>query len=135
MPSHLEFYRSPIVNPEPESPQDQPPTRPSRRQAASAAAAELAAVEDSLPKPQAAPIYGSVSTADIAESIKAILAESEEGARVVLSAEDITIVTEGGPVPGAEADRLKALGEFEVDIRVKGGKAVRRFISVKAQGD
>ena len=78
-------------------------------------------------------IYGSVSTADIAESIKAILAESEEGARVVLSAEDITIITEGGNVLGAEADRLKALGEFDVDIRVKGGEAVRRFISVLAQ--
>ena len=78
-------------------------------------------------------IYGSVSTADIAESIKAILANTEEGARVVLSAEDVTIITNEGPMPGAEVDRLKALGEFEVDIRVKGGEAVRRFISVKAQ--
>ena len=78
-------------------------------------------------------IYGSVSTADIVESVKAVLAETEEGARVVLSAEDITIVTDEGPAPGAEADRLKALGEFEVDIRVKGGELVRRFISVKAQ--
>lgn len=86
-----------------------------------------------MPKPQTVAIYGSVSTADIAESIKAILAESEEGARVVLSSEDITIITEGGNVPGAEADRLKALGEFDVDIRVKGGEAVRRFISVLAQ--
>jgi hypothetical protein len=129
----LEFYRTPIVNPEPEAPQDQPPIRPSRKQATSAAAADLAAVEDSLPKSQEVAIYGSVSTADIAESIKAILAGSEEGARVVLSAEDITIITEGGNVLGAEADRLKALGEFDVDIRVKGGEAVRRFISVLAQ--
>jgi len=122
------------VNPEPEAPLDQPPTRPPRKQATSAAAADLAAVEDSLPKSQVVvAIYGSVSTADIAESIKAILAESEEGARVVLSAEDITIITEGGNVLGAEADRLKALGEFDVDIRVKGGEAVRRFISVLAQ--
>lgn len=125
------------MNPEPEAPQEQTPIRPSKKQAASAAAADLSAFEDSLHKPetvaQVAAIYGSVSTADIAESIKAILAQTEEGARVVLSAEDITIVTNGGIVPGAEADRLKALGEFEVDIRVKGGEAVRRFISVKAQ--
>ncbi len=133
LPSHLEFYRTPIVDPEPEAPQDQPPNRPSRKQAASEAAAELAAVEDSLPKPQAVTIYGSVSTADIAESIKVMLAASEEGARVVLSAEDITIITDDGTVSGAEADRLKTLGEFEVDIRVKGGDAVRRFISVLAQ--
>ena len=140
IPSHLEFYRTPIANPEPETRKEQQPARPFRRnQAASAAAADLAAFEDSMPKPQAEPqvvaIYGSVSTADIAESVKAVLAETEEGARVVLSAEDITITTEQAPVPGAEADRLKALGEFKVDIRVKGGEAVRRFISVKAQGD
>ena len=138
IPSHLEFYRTPIVNPEPETPKEQPPVRPSRRnQATSAAAADLAAFEASMRKPQPEPqmvaIYGSVSTADIAESVKAVLAETEEGARVVLSAEDITIVTGEGPVPGAEADRLKALGEFEIDIRVKGGEAVRRFISVIAQ--
>ena len=84
-------------------------------------------------EPEAVAIYGSVSTADIAESIKAILAESEEGVRVVLSAEDIRIITDEGPAPGAEADRIKALGDFDVDIQVKGGEAVRRFLIVKAQ--
>ena len=83
--------------------------------------------------PEVVSIYGSVSTADIAESIKAILAETEDGARVVLSPEDITILNDESLTPGAEADRIKALGDYDVDIRVKGGEAVRRSIIVKAQ--
>lgn len=83
-------------------------------------------------------IFGSVSTADMAESIKAVLAQSTEGARVVVGAEDITIVQNqddefGHQDEGVEGDRLKALGDFQVEVRVKGGEAVVRIVSVKAQ--
>lgn len=78
-------------------------------------------------------IYGSVSTADVSESVKAILAQHEEGARIVLGSEDITILDEGGEGSGIEPGRIKALGTFTVEIRVKGGESVRRTIIVKAQ--
>lgn len=94
-----------------------------------------------LPKPsqpQLITIFGSVSTADMAESIKAVLAEKSGGARVVIGAEDIAIVQDeddelGHQDNGIEGDRLKALGDFQVAIRVKGGEAVVRTVSVKAQ--
>ena len=78
-------------------------------------------------------IYGSVSTADIAASIKAALAMDEEGARVVLGPEDVTIVSGKGDEDGGEADRIKNLGEFEIDVRVKGGEAIRRIVRVQPQ--
>ena len=78
-------------------------------------------------------IYGSVSTADVSEAVKAVLTQHEEGARVVLGPEDITITGEGGEGNGVEPGRIKALGTFTVDIRVKGGESVRRTIIVKAQ--
>ena len=78
-------------------------------------------------------IYGSVSTADVSEAVKAILAQHEEGARVVLGSEDNTISGESEEGSGIEPGRIKALGTFTVDIRVKGGEPVRRTIIVKAQ--
>lgn len=83
-------------------------------------------------------IFGSVSTADIAESIKAVLAGTSEGARVVIGAEDIAIIQHesdesGHQDKGIERDRLKVLGDYQVEIRVKGGEPVTRTVSVKAQ--
>lgn len=94
-----------------------------------------------LPKPaqpQLTYIFGSVSTADMAESIRAVLAGTTEGARVVIGAEDITIIHgEGDELGhqerGIEGDRLKVLGEFQVEVRVKGGEPAVRTVSVKAQ--
>ncbi len=75
-------------------------------------------------------IYGSVSVADIAEQVKAVLAATEEGARVVLGPEDIKIIRNEGQDAQAEADRIKMLGDFRVDIRVKGGDVVRRTVRI-----
>lgn len=74
----------------------------------------------------------------MAESIKAVLAQTTEGARVVIGAEDIAIVQDkddesGNQDKDIEGDRLKALGDFQVEVRVKGGEAVARMVSVKAQ--
>lgn len=78
-------------------------------------------------------IFGSVSTADMVDAIKAVLAEDEEGARVVLSAEDVYIDAEASEETGVEADRLKALGEYRVEIRPKGMvDAIRRGVSIRA---
>jgi len=85
---------------------------------------------EGAPKPSKTAIYGSVSTADIAASLKAILAEDEDGARVVLGPEEISFVE-----TTEESDRVKHLGIFEIDIRLKGAPdAVRRTIKVSAQG-
>lgn len=81
--------------------------------------------------PQKAAIYGSVSTADICNNMRAILAEDREGARVVLAPEDISFAE---AVEGAEKDRVKKLGVFEIVVRPKGGAdEVRRTIKINAQ--
>ncbi len=74
----------------------------------------------------------------MAESIKAVLATTSEGARVVVGAEEITIVQDenggtGNQDKGIEGDRLKALGDFRVEVGIKGGATVVRTVSVKAQ--
>lgn len=48
---------------------------------------------------------------------------------MVLSAEDIIIVQEEG---AGELDRIKSLGEFVVEIQVRGGEGVRRVVRVRA---
>ena len=134
------YYRTPIINaPEPEAPIQERPSR--LRRATSSAAAELEAASEPLPKPaqpQLTYIHGSVSTADVAQSIKAVLAGTTEGARIVIGAEDITIIQDeddkiGHQIKGIEGDRLKALGDFQVEIRVKGGEPVIRSLIVKAE--
>ena len=70
--------------------------------------------------------------------MKAMLSRTEEGARVVLAAEDVKILVPEDVEPqsiGIEGDRLKALGEFQVEARVKGGEAVMRTVSVRAQSE
>lgn len=123
LPANLDFYRTPISVPEP------PPQRYSLSVPATSAvsAAALEAI------PSAAPaktnIYGSVSTMDIATNLKAILAEDEEGSRVVLSHEEISFVEEAD-----DKDRVKHLGTFEIEIKLKGAPdVVRRSIKVNPQ--
>ena len=139
MPPILIFHRTPISASEPEVPiQDEPSQL---RRATSSVAAELEAASVPLPKPaqpQLAHIFGSVSTADMAILIKAVLAGTAEGERVVIGAEDITIVQHekdesGHQDQGIEGGRLKVLGDFQVEIRVKGGEPVIRTVSIKAQ--
>ena len=74
----------------------------------------------------------------MAESIKALLTGTSEGSKIVIGPEDITIIQDekeeaGHQEKGIEGDRLKALGNFQVEVRVKGGEAVTRTVSIKAQ--
>jgi hypothetical protein len=70
-----------------------------------------------------------VSTGDVAANLKAVLAEDDEGARVVLSPEEITFVEET-----EDAYRVKHLGVFEIEIKLNGAtESVRRTIIVNAQ--
>lgn len=122
LPDNIDFYRTPIVAQAPV--QRRSPSLPASAQISHAAGGNKPKPTDTK---QA--IYGSVSTADIAANIRAVLAEDAEGSRIVLGPEDITFVTET-----EEKDRVKHLGTFEVDVRVKGApEAVRRRITVHAQ--
>lgn len=85
------------------------------------------------PKNQITKIFGSVSTADMVDAIKAVLAEDQEGARVVLSPGDIVVDEEVDEERGVEADRLKAVGEWKVEIRLKGVVPIRRTVSIRPQ--
>ena len=87
---------------------------------------------------QPMPIFGSVTTTDILTSVKALLsargaeAGGEDALRVVLGPEHIGIL---GSREGGESDRIKVLGEFEVEVRAKGVNAVRRRVLVKEVED
>lgn len=127
LPANIEFYRTPI--PAPPLPKKLSPSLAATSAlsaAASAAAAESASREHQ--KPVKTGIYGSVSTADIAANLKAILWEDIEGARVVISPEDISFVEQL-----EDKDRVKHLGTFTIDIRLGPSGNVRRTITVKAQ--
>jgi len=69
---------------------------------------------------------------DVSIAIKGLLAESDLAGSVVIEAEQIRFVrkqTEDG-----EVDRVKMLGEYEVEIKVKGyGEAMRRKVRVLAE--
>lgn len=127
VPPQLEFFRTPI------------PAAPERPRAKAAAAVSeaasilSAASEPPPPKPGPVNIYGSVSTVDVATRIKDALANHPECSRVVLTAEDISFETYDGE-SGIEVDRVKCLGEFEINIKLKGApETVRRTVVVHAR--
>ncbi|OBU01630.1 hypothetical protein VE01_00358 [Pseudogymnoascus verrucosus] len=124
IPKNIDFYRSAIV-----------PAAPAPKRSPSLPASSVLSEEAIGVKPEPAPldpnasIFGSVSTSDIASSIRAILAEDKEGSRLVLGPEDITFAVET-----EEKGRVKNLGTYEVHIKIKGGEqAVRRTVTVKPQ--
>jgi ribosomal protein L9 len=82
-------------------------------------------------------IYGSVTAADILSSIMALLnmkatGEYEDAARVVLAPEDIHII-QAEATDFSEIGKIKALGEYEIHILVRGEEPIRRKIRVEAQ--
>lgn len=87
----------------------------------------------SRPELELETIFANVSTADVAEAIKAVLARDEESAKIIVIAEDIKILSEGEMAGDVERDRLNAIGEFDVEIRVKAGGYVRKTVSVTLQ--
>ncbi|KAF7931196.1 uncharacterized protein EAE98_002380 [Botrytis deweyae] len=96
---------------------------------ASSSSISAAASKNSTGKPEKVPIYGSVSTADIAAKMKTILGQDSEGKRVVFGPEDIKFVQET-----EEKDRVKHLGIYEIDIQLRGApESVRRSIKINAQ--
>jgi hypothetical protein len=79
------------------------------------------------------PIYGSVSTTDIVQEIRTLLAHNDEAARITLDESDVKFVD----VELEDPTRAKHLGTFPVEILVKGSDAwpVSRKVHVIAQGE
>lgn len=116
LPAKITFHRTPLV--------PQTARKPNNK------AGLKAAIEDNL---QEAAIYGSVTRIDIVNAIKTLLKEDERGANIVLGAEDVAIVSRQGRNFGVESDRVKALGNFTIEIRIKGEEPIRRTVNVKEQ--
>lgn len=125
LPPHLEFYRE-AIEPVP-APKKLSPSLQSKAVISAAAKGPEITANNS--------IYGSVSTADIVASMTEILAEDRLGKKVVLAAEDVSFVErEVGDAGEVGGDRVKMLGVFEVEIRLKGAPdLVKRTIKVSAQ--
>ena len=136
----LEFYRQPII----EEVQEEVVAAPAPKKRASygsGAGAELLAarlggavpptIAKAVDGPQA--IYGSVSPLDVLQAVRATLAEDDEAKRVVLAEQDVQFVD----LPESEGEAAKVVkhvGEFAVEIRLKGAeRAVRRVVAVVAQ--
>lgn len=66
-------------------------------------------------------IFGSVSTTDIANTIRELMAADPEGSRISLDPRDIRFVTEDDGV-----DRVKSLGRWEIDITPGGSASALR---------
>ena len=116
LPATITFYRTPLVPQTARKPRDK--------------ASSKAPSEDNI---QEAAIYGSVTRTEMATSIRALLSEDEQGGRIVFGAEDIAIISRQGRNFGVEPDRVKALGNFTIEIRIKGEEPIRRTVSVKEQ--
>lgn len=74
-----------------------------------------------------------MSVVDIAEKVRIALGATDEGARVVIEPEGIKIMDNEGRGAEAEGDRIKILGDFAVEIRVKNGVEVKRIVRISAQ--
>jgi hypothetical protein len=149
VPPTLEFYRQVIIEekePEPEPEPAKP--EPERVNVGVGAGAELLAARRAKPaaKTPAKPagpqhIYGSVSTMDVLNAVKAVMAENEEAARVLLHASDIKFVNvatvtqgeEGEVETEKETDRVKFVGDFTTEIHVHGAEPITRLVKVIAQ--
>ncbi|KAI4231110.1 MAG: hypothetical protein L6R40_007849 [Gallowayella cf. fulva] len=128
IPPEIIFYRVPIAAPEPESAPPEPIGK-----SINAIGGEVPIRNTPEPRSSVTRIFGSVSSADIVESIKAMLAGSEEGARVVLAPEDVSIIEEENETVAIEADRLKALGSYKIEIRLKGVDPIQRLVIIRPQ--
>ncbi|KAL9028076.1 MAG: hypothetical protein Q9196_003494 [Gyalolechia fulgens] len=129
VPREMVFYRVPIANPKPEPEKPEP-----LGNSINAIGGQVPAQRAPKPMPLVTRIFGSVSTTDMVDSIKAVLAEDEEGARVVLGPEDVHIVEgEKSEELDIEEDRLKTVGDYKIEIRLKGADPIPRTVSIRAQ--
>jgi ribosomal protein L9 len=132
LPPVMDFRRRPQESAAPVSETPAAPVK-KERPFASAAADLLAASAAPITVPfntSATPIFGTVSNADVVSRILHLLVENQEASRIVLSAEDVKFVNLS-PQTAAEPDKIRHLGEYKVEVRVKGGETpVERLVRV-----
>jgi len=122
IPPRLDFYRAVISAPEASTSPE------SERDEAKAAQASGNTVEGKL----ATNIYGSVSAADVAGAVRAVLQQKDLAGRIVLEDSDIKFIRAGTGEDAA--DRVKQIGEYVVEVKVKGHEeAIRRKVRVLAE--
>ncbi|KAL2263854.1 hypothetical protein VTK26DRAFT_4763 [Humicola hyalothermophila] len=126
VPDTLTFSRKPIPAP------TSTPAAKSRTNTISPLVATASAESPTVPDsagPQA--IFGSVSATDIVSHIKGLLVQDAEGSRMVLEPDSIRFVSlEEG------ADRLKALGRWDVEISIGAGlEPIRKVIEILPLAD
>lgn len=131
IPPRLDFYRQPIAE---ERTADEPAPAPDAPQFGGIAG-ELMAARTKAPKtaregPQA--IYGSVSVSDVLVALRAAMGTNDEASRVVLNEDDVRFVNLP-ELEGAEAGRVKHIGDFEVEVKIRGAEAVLRTVKVVPQ--
>jgi len=71
-----------------------------------------------------APIFGSVSAADIANEIKASISHNPEASTIQIDESNIAI-------EGPDASRIKALGSYKVSVTLKDGSTIEKTVVVK----
>lgn len=129
VPKRLDFYRQPIIE-EKTSPAEEPKWK------MGGVAGDLLAARQRRSGPESREygrqsIYGSVSVQDVLVAMRAAMETNDEAARVALQEGDISFVD----LPESEeAGKVKHVGDFAVDVRVKGAEmGVRRMVRVIAQ--
>ncbi|TPX17485.1 uncharacterized protein E0L32_003128 [Thyridium curvatum] len=141
LPQTLTFARKPINAQQPAAAAAAEPAAPPRSPLLAARAAVSTGAPAAAPEPTpeeaaeaaaaALAIFGSVSTHDVAATVRQILARAdpEAGAVAVVEARDVKFV---GLEDGV--DRVKALGRWEVDILPgKGAAPVRKVVEIVAE--
>lgn len=134
VPKRLDFYRQPIL----EEKKEELPVETKKKFTMGGAAGDLLAARQRTPAPEKTKkkderqaIYGSVSIQDVLVAMRAALGTNDEAARVALQEGDVVFVD----LPETEeAGKVKHVGEFAVDVRVRGAETgVRRTVRVNAQ--
>ncbi|KAI5202895.1 hypothetical protein E4T39_04497 [Aureobasidium subglaciale] len=130
LPPVMEFRRRSQKAP---TPTIETPAPAKAQRGFSSAAADLLAAQTAPPPAStdsAAPLFGSISTADVASRIKHLLGDNQEASRIVLAAEDLKFVSLTSQAP-SEPDKIGYLGDYKVEVRVKGGELpVERIVRV-----
>jgi hypothetical protein len=136
LPPTLTFHRKPIPH---AAPEPEPEAAPVQKRSPLLAAhvrdlpSERKQQQPKLVEAEAQAIFGSVSTTDILSSIKSYLSLDTEAARIPLEAKSVRFLG-----LDEDADRVKTLGKWKVEIAVPGAadvpevQFVRRVVEVVA---
>ena len=125
----IDFYRQPIIEEKVvEEPQSEAKD-PEPLFEGTGAAADLMAARRPVSRPVVkagpTPIYGSVSALDVLQAVRATMARNDEAARVILHEEDIHFV-DLPETEHSEAGKVKHIGDFTVEIKVRGVDTVMK---------